>query len=66
MAKQKGWINVHIYTDTNEMVASRHPYVSKEEAETGIFIGQGVEKVGCFEIEWHGELAPKPWPKTLR
>lgn len=66
MAKQKGWINVHIFTDTNEIVASRHPYFSKEEAERGIFIGRLVKKIGCFEIEWEGELAPTPWQPTPR
>jgi hypothetical protein len=57
MAKQKGWVNVHIHTDTNEIVASRRPYASQEVAETGIYIGEGVQKVGCFEIEWEGELS---------
>lgn len=52
MKTQKGWVNIHIDTVTNKMYISNHPYGSKEEAETGIFIGSTIEKVGCIEIEW--------------
>lgn len=52
MAEKKGWINVHLITETKEIVASRHSYATKEEADTGIFIGAGVQKLGCFEVSW--------------
>lgn len=48
----KGWINVHINVFTKQLVVSNHPYKTEKEAETGIFIGYGIEKVGCFEIEY--------------
>lgn len=47
-----GYINVHIDTNTERVFVSERPYETKEEAETGIFIGQGIEKVGCFKIEY--------------
>lgn len=49
---EKGWINVHIHVDTKEVVTSRKPYLTKEEAEKGFYHGLGIEKVGCFEIEY--------------
>lgn len=50
----KGWVNIHIDRTTLQMFISKKPYESKEEAEKGIFIGLGIEKVACLEIEWEG------------
>lgn len=57
MAKEKktGWINIHLHSGSNEIVASRHPYPTKEEAEKGIYIGPGVQKLGIFLVEWDEE-----------
>lgn len=49
---EKGFINIHIDTVSREIFSSTHPYPTKEEAEKGILIGVGIEKVGCFEIEY--------------
>jgi hypothetical protein len=58
-ATKKGWVNLHINVLTNEVFASKHPYKTEKEAETGIFIGYGIEKVGCFEIEYQ-DVSPAP------
>jgi len=52
METEKGWVNVHIDVFTKKLTISTHPYPSKAEAETGIYMGYGIEKVGCFEIEY--------------
>lgn len=52
MNTEKGFVNVHIDITTKEIFVSQKPYSSKEEAEKGILIGLGIEKVGCFEIEY--------------
>lgn len=61
MATKKGWVNLHINVLTNEVFASKHPYKTEKEAETGIFIGYGIEKVGCVEIEYQ-DVPPAPAP----
>lgn len=54
MAKvaKTGWVNLHIHTDTKQVVASQHPYPTKEEANKGIYYGLGIQKLGCFFVEW--------------
>jgi hypothetical protein len=52
METEKGWVNIHIDVFTKKLTISNHPYKTKKEAETGIYIGYGIEKVGCFEIEY--------------
>jgi hypothetical protein len=49
---EKGFVNVHIDITTKQVYVSNHPYPTIEEAEMGIFCGFGIEKVGCFEIEY--------------
>ena len=49
---EKGFVNVHIDITTKNVYVSNHPYSTKKEAEKGIFLGIGIEKVGCFEIEY--------------
>ncbi len=52
MKKEKGWINIHINNETKECFVSKHPYPTKEEAESAIFYGINIEKVDCIEIEY--------------
>jgi len=52
METEKGFVNVHIDIVTKQVHVSNKPYLSMEEAEKGIYIGIGIEKVGCFEIEY--------------
>lgn len=59
---EKGFVNVHIDLVTKKMFISNHPYPTREEAEKGIFIGSGIEKVGCFEIEY----SKKCYPASVR
>jgi hypothetical protein len=59
----KGWVNVHINVFTKEVCVSTKPYKTKKEAETGIYIGYGIEKVGCFEIEYTDVPTP---PDTIK
>jgi hypothetical protein len=49
---EKGFINVHIDIETKKVFVSNKPYPTMEEAEKGIFLGVGIEKVGCFQIEY--------------
>jgi hypothetical protein len=49
---EKGFVNVHIDITTKQVYVSNKPYPTMEEAEKGIFYGIGIEKVGCFEIEY--------------
>lgn len=56
LIKREGWANIHIATDTKELYISGHPYATEAEAETGIFIGAGIQKVACIKIEWEEEL----------
>ena len=50
--REKGFVNVHIDITTKQVYVSNKPYPTKEEAEKGLFLGIGIEKVGCFEIEY--------------
>ena len=50
--REKGFVNVHIDITTKQVYVSNHLYSTMEEAEKGIFHGIGIEKVGCFEIEY--------------
>lgn len=50
--KEKGFVNIHIDTSRKIILTSIKPYETREEAEKGILIGPGIEKVGCFEIEY--------------
>ena len=52
MEKEKGFINVHIDVTTKQVFISNKPYPTKEEADKGILHSIGIEKVGCFEIEY--------------
>lgn len=52
METEKGFVNIYIDITTKQVFASNKPYVSKTLAEKGILHGIGIEKVGCFEIEW--------------
>lgn len=62
----KGWVNIHINVFTKQLFVSNHPYKTEKEAETGIFIGYGIEKVGCFEIEYTDvPTPPEPTKKGL-
>ena len=49
---EKGFVNIHIDINTKHLSISNHPYSSREEADKGVLIGYGIEKVGCFEIEY--------------
>lgn len=55
----RGWVNIHIILPENEVVASKHPYKTKAEADTAIFIGPGTQKVGCFLVEWEEQTKEK-------
>ena len=52
MSKLKGYVNVFIHTGTKKAFVSDHPYPTPEEALLDGFWGIGIEKVGCFEIEY--------------
>lgn len=52
METRKGWINIHYCIETGKIYCSTKPYDTQEIANTGIFIGQGIYKLGCFEIEY--------------
>lgn len=49
---KKGWINIHIDVQSENLYISKKPYKTKAEAEKGVFIGIGIEKVACIEIEY--------------
>lgn len=49
---ERGFVNIHIDINTKRLYISNHPYPSKEAADGGVLIGYGIEKVGCFEIEY--------------
>ena len=49
---KKGWINIHIDIESEYLYISKKPYPSKAEAEKGMLIGVGIEKVACIEIEY--------------
>ena len=52
MKKEQEFVNVHIDVTTKKMFISNKLYPTLQEANKGIFIGYGIEKVGCFEIEY--------------
>lgn len=47
---KKGFVNLHIDLETRQIYCSTRPYNSEEEAETGIFIGGSIVRLGTFEI----------------
>jgi hypothetical protein len=47
-----GYVNIHIDLISKEVICSTKPYKTKKEANLGFFIGQGIEKVGCFKIKY--------------
>lgn len=47
-----GWVNVHIDLLAKKLAISSYPYDSKEDAEKGIYMGYGIHKIGCFQIEY--------------
>lgn len=50
--KEIGYINVHIDIETKKVYVSTVPYETEQDANSGIFIGSTIEKVGCFKIEY--------------
>ena len=49
---KKGWVNIHIDVQSENLYISKKPYKTKAEADKGIFLGLGIEKVACIEIEY--------------
>jgi hypothetical protein len=47
-----GFVNIHIDIETKQMFISNKPYSTFEEAENGIIHSIGIQKVGCFKIEY--------------
>jgi hypothetical protein len=62
--REKGFVNVHIDITTKQVYVSNKPYATMQEAETGIFIGFGIEKVGCFEIEYTKNQETNDYERT--
>lgn len=52
METRKGWINIHYDVETGRIYCSQKPYDSEKDAKTAIFIGGGLCKIACIEIEY--------------
>lgn len=52
MEKEKGFINVYIDTQSENIICSKKPYKTKEDADKNILVSIGIEKLGCYEIEY--------------
>ena len=49
---KKGFVNIHVDIETEQLYISNHLYKTIEDAEKGIFYGDTIEKIGCFYLEY--------------
>lgn len=52
MKTEIGFVNIHIDIETKKLYISETPYKTIDEAEAGVLIGDNIEKVGIFRIQY--------------